>query len=476
MMPGESSRPGWDRARVLALATDDSARRAALGVSASSWQQLGRVGDELLFGLCRGSGSTPYEVVVDPGVPAFGCSCPSRKSPCKHALALLLCWTGGALPEAAPTDFAERWRSGRSRPAAKAADQDRPTGQLADPAAAAARAATRQQRVGDGLDELSRWLTDQVRGGLAGLERTGYAAVETVAARMVDAQAPGVAGLLRAIPGELGHEGWPARVLERLAALHLLVEAHRRLPDLPAELAATVRSRVGYPMTKAEVLSGPGVDDDWYALGQVDAVESRLETRRVWLWGQHRRCWALWLTFAVPGQAPDSTVTVGDRFTGRLHFYPGSGQYRAVVGERRELTDPQPVEGGYRAQPSVARPRPADGPDAVALTLSNPDLPLETLPAARARFAALLAADPWATRMPAVLQVTPVPPEGSGPWRLRDQDGWCRDVVGLDSEPWPLLAQARGRGVPVMVEWTDAGVRPLAVLDCDGAGAVGQAA
>jgi hypothetical protein len=463
MTPGEPPSPGWDRPRVLALATDDPARRAAAGVSAGSWQQLGRVADQLLWGLCRGSGSKPYEVVVDPGAPAFGCSCPSRKSPCKHALALLLRWTGGAVPEAEPTDFAARWRSGSSRPAAKATDEERPSGQLADPAAAAARAAARQQRVTDGLDELSRWLTDQVRGGLAGLERTGYTAVETVAARMVDAQAPGVAGMLRAIPGELGREGWPGRVLERLAALHLLVEAHRRLPDLPPGLAATVRSRVGYPITKAEVLSGPGVEDDWYAVGQVDTVELRLETRRVWLWGRHSRRWALWLTFAVPGQAPDATVTVGDRLAGRLHFYPGSGQYRAVVGERRELPRPDPVEGGSWAEPGAA--------------LAGPTSPqVESVTTARARFAALLAADPWATRMPAVLQVTPVPPEGAAAWRLRDHDGWCRDVVGLDTEPWPLLAQARGREVPVMVEWTDSGVRPIAVLDPAAAGAVRQAA
>lgn len=431
----------WDRRRVLALAPDDAARRAASQVPTTSWQQPGRVAGSLLWGRCRGSGSRPYEVVVDPQGPAYGCSCPSRKSPCKHALALLLRWIDGQVPEAPPTGYAERWNAGRA--GSVAAEPARPAGTLVDPGAAAARTAAREQRVRDGLEELAVWLGDQLRGGLAAMERTGYAAVETVAARMVDAQAPGVASLLRSLPAELNTEGWPGRVLEQLSALHLLVEAHRRLADLPVDLAATVRSRIGYPVTRAEVLTGPGVDDDWWAVGQLDALEGRLETRRVWLWGQHSRRWALWLSFVVPGQAPDSTVTAGERLHGQLHYYPGSGQFRAVVGERRT--------------PAGGDGSPGSGPP----TLPPP----ETISAARDRFAALLAADPWASRMPAVLRVAPVPPVADEPWRLRDRDGWCRDVLGGGAEPWSLLAESGGREVAVMVEWTAGGVRPLAVLD-----------
>ncbi|MFC6750247.1 SWIM zinc finger family protein [Deinococcus aquaticus] len=43
-----------------------------------------------LWGECQGSGQTPYLTGVDLSGPAFRCSCPSRKFPCKHALALLL--------------------------------------------------------------------------------------------------------------------------------------------------------------------------------------------------------------------------------------------------------------------------------------------------------------------------------------------------------------------------------------------------
>jgi hypothetical protein len=432
-MGGATEQRGvWDRARVLALGADTAARQAALMLPARAWFSLGQAGSRV-WGRCQGSGSTPYEVVVDRDSPAYVCSCPSRKVPCKHALGLLLRWTDGQLPDAEPPDFVGRRLTDRT--AAVGARAARPAGELADPEAAAARAATRAARVADGLDELDLWIGDQIRTGLAGLERGGYAAVEAVAARMVDAQAPGVAGMLRGIPGELALEGWPERVLDQLAALHLLIRAHRRLDRLPPALAATVRSRVGYPVSKKDVLATPGVEDDWLAVGQVDTVEYRLETRRVWLWGRRSRRWALWLTFAPAGGAPDSTVTAGSRFTGHLHFYPGAGEHRAVIGTGQEVAGP-----------------------------TEPPPP-ESLADARRRFADLVAADPWASRMPTTLLVAPVPPSQGAGWRLRDLDGACRDVLGSTGAPWPLLAQSRGQAVPVMGEWSAAGVRPLAVLD-----------
>ena len=81
----------------------------------------------------------------------------------------------------------------------ESAETGRRPGELADPAAAAKRAAARAERVARGLDELDQWLCDQIRGGIAGLNKAGYAHFDTVAARMVDAQAPGLAGMLRSI-------------------------------------------------------------------------------------------------------------------------------------------------------------------------------------------------------------------------------------------------------------------------------------
>ncbi|MDR2485504.1 MAG: SWIM zinc finger domain-containing protein [Treponema sp.] len=54
--------------------------------------------ETLLFGTCKGSGSSPYQCSVDfadPEKPIPRCSCPSRQIPCKHAVGLLFCKVQG---------------------------------------------------------------------------------------------------------------------------------------------------------------------------------------------------------------------------------------------------------------------------------------------------------------------------------------------------------------------------------------------
>ena len=300
--------------------------------------------------------------------------------------------------------------------------------------AAAQRAAARVARVEAGLAELDRWISDQLRAGLADWERTGWARFEAVAARMVDAQAPGVGAMVRAIPPLLRRDDWPRHALDALAGLHLLSAAHRGIDRLPPDLAATVRARIGYPIAKAAVLAGRAVLDHWWALGAVDVMEGRLESRRVWLWGTTSRRWALLLSFAVPGAGPDDTVSVGQLLHAALHFYPGAGECRALVGHQ------WPTD----AAPSVSA---------------------ESLGQVRERWAALIAADPWAVRLPAVLQAAVVPPaDPGGSWRLRDPDGTSVALTGLAQDPWLLLALSAGEPVAVFGEWEHSGFRPLHVV------------
>lgn len=60
---------------------------------AASWRRLGRDGDAL-WGVALGSKGDAYAVFAR-GADDVRCSCPSRKSPCKHGLALLLLAASG---------------------------------------------------------------------------------------------------------------------------------------------------------------------------------------------------------------------------------------------------------------------------------------------------------------------------------------------------------------------------------------------
>src|SRR5919198_3074580 len=245
----------WSRDQVLALAPDAASRQTAERVATPGlWSDTGSyTGEDVaaVWGSCKGSGAKPYRACVDLSGPAYRCTCPSRKFPCKHALGLLLLWSEGAVPAAAslPGWVAEWIEARHQREVRSATRRERGAAAEApaDPEAARRRAEQREQRVAAGLDELDRWLRDQVRHGLAGAQRAGYQHWDGFAARMVDAQAPGVAGVLRRLAGvPMSGEGWPDRLLAEYALLRLLTVASARRGELPERLRGTGRSRIGF--------------------------------------------------------------------------------------------------------------------------------------------------------------------------------------------------------------------------------------
>ena len=425
----------WTAERVLSLAPDPSSRSAARGVSTPPyWSATGSFGS-LVWGLCRGSGSKPYQTVVDLADPAYRCTCPSRKLPCKHALGLLLLWAAGGVPDAAePADFAAAWAKSHEDHAAGVAERAPRPAAPKDPEQAARTAARRQQRVTRGLAELDVWLRDQVRTGIAGASADAYRRFDGMAARMVDAQAPGIAATLRRLPQVTSSgAGWPGRLLAELAQLRLLVAAHDRLGELPEALAATVRARVGYTVAAEEVFKTPPVRDLWHVLGSTESDSGNLVTRRTWLWAATADRPALVLTFGAGGQQPDRSLVSGTTLDADLHFYPGQPPLRALVG--RQYAEPQ-------ALPGIT---PALRPRTVARLLDE--------------HAAARAQDPWLTVWPALVDVRPA--RGGGQWRLLDEDGDSLPVRGGRELLWPVLAVSGGDVVTVAAELFDGSLFPV---------------
>ncbi len=320
---------------MLALAPDVPSQRAAQSLaSGRSWPLTGAGEPHALWGECMGSAAATYRSVVDLTGPACQCSCPSRKFPCKHALALLLLWADGSVKDGAdPPDWAARWLAGRAATA-----NHGPAKEPADPGAARRRAQQREQRVETGLAELDRWLRDQVRQGLAASQQSGYKHWDDIAARMVDAQAPGLAERLRALAAvPYSGPGWDGRLLAEYALLRLLAVAYGRQADLAPPLRDTVRSRIGFTVRQADVLAaGPLVRDRWQVLASRDLDRDRLRTRRVWLRGNTTGRYALVLSFAAAGQSLDDSLTVGTGADAELVLYPAAVPLRALVANRHD--------------------------------------------------------------------------------------------------------------------------------------------
>lgn len=429
--------------QINALAPDAASIAAARSLAARrAWVTLGR-SERAAWGECKGSAREPYRTQIDLNEPAFRCSCPSRKFPCKHGLGLLLLLA--ADPEAvaaaeAPPWVAE-WLSSRDRAAERRQErqpQAEPPegGAPAPPASSARRAATRDSRVAAGMVELERWLHDRLRAGLAALQAEAPAALDAFAARMVDAQAPGVARLLRAAGESAGSGvGWQGRMLDQLSRLHLLARAHANLAGLTREAQADVRAAIGYTQSQEELLAEPGLRDRWLVLGRRVVEEDRLRVQRTWLWGAASARPALILDFSAGGQPLDRSLVPGTTLDAELVFFPGAAPLRALIRARH-------------------------GPAAV------PPLPATPLAAAVAAHGEALAANPWRER--SLLLAGPLTlARAEGRWHVRDAEGSHLPLPQRFDAAWRLLAATAGLPFTIVAEWDGETLAPLCAQQGD---------
>ena len=276
----------WTTEQILKLAPDASASKAAQGLlNLKKWSGLG-TDDRAAWGLCQGSGTNPYQSQIDLAEPAFKCSCPSRKFPCKHGLALflLLAEDPTAFKETVQPEWVTKWIQSRSERAEKKQSADQAPKSAEQEAASQAKsaktAAQRMQRVQDGVEDLERWLEDIVRAGIATVGNKEAAFWENQGARLVDAQAPGLARLvreLRSLPASGAR--WQERMLQSLGRIHLLIQAFDRIESLPSAVQQDIRSLVGWTEEKDVIKEQDGIKDEWIVLGQRTTMEDRLQTQ-----------------------------------------------------------------------------------------------------------------------------------------------------------------------------------------------------
>ena len=423
----------WSVDAVLGLAPDASSANAARGLAAGGrWEAVGR-DDTALWGLARGSGSTPYQTAIDVAGTAYRCSCPSRKVPCKHALALMLLHAGSpdAVPEAEAPPWVREWLESRRERAERSAARGEARG-APDAEAQARRAAQRAGRVEQGLAELERWLSDLVRSGVAAAPSRSYAYWDAAAARLVDAQAPRLARRVRELAGAaLARDEWTERLVGDLGRLALLVDAARHLDELPPDLASEVRSQLGFTVATEDVARGEPVEDDWHVVGQVLIEEERLRTRRTWLVGERSGTRALLMAFAAGTQPLEPALAPGTIHHAALAWYPGAPPTRALVLG-----------------------------DAVAAGVMEGLPPGGGVEAALAQHADALAQNPWHRRTLVLLDGVRLA-RRDGRWHAVDAAGDALPLVRGDH--WPLVAFGGGGEVALAGEWYGRALAPLAV-------------
>lgn len=430
--------------QVLALAPDAASIKAGQGLSnPAKWVSLGR-GGRSVWGECQGSGKQPYRTQADLAGPAFHCSCPSRKFPCKHGLGLLLLLAGNParVQEAEPPAWVTEWIAKREAGAAKKAAKAEAEAAPVDAETAARReaerekrSARREDRVLAGLEELQTWLGDVIRQGLVHARQQPAQFWDAMAARMIDAQAPGIARRLKMWPGVFASgDEWADRALGRAGELQWLINGFAQNDELPEGLLASVRTAIGFATAEQDLAGAETISDRWQIVGQRIEEEDRLRVQRTWLIGERTRRPALCLSFAAMNQPLDVSLVPGMTVDADVAFYPSASPLRALIRERRG----GPVEMG---EPAAC----ANYSEALEVT------------------AILLAGDPWLERTPWYVRGC-VPLRTDDGWLLRDADGSTVSLPRTFAAGWALTAASGGAPVTAFCEWDGNTALPLSVI------------
>jgi SWIM zinc finger len=354
--------------RIEALAPDQASLAAARKLlKPSMWPTLAE-GEGLVWGECQGSGATPYRVVVNEADAGYKCTCPSRKFPCKHSLALMWMRADRSATFAATRvpDWVKDWLSRRRGTSTAAIETDdeaqpktRPSIRLtempeagtdpdpkAEQRAVAARERNRLEReaaVLAGLEDLDTWLSDQVHQGMANFVAQNTQVCRTIGQRLVDAKASGLAGRLDTLPTRLFTLPGPARptaAIRELGQIYLISQAYRRVPDLPELLAADARQAMGWSVTREALLSDSEalrVNAKWRAFAVIsEAQPDRLRRVETWLWRQNGadgmpQCAVLIDFVPISTGVAVGGYLVGDQIDAELSFYRSAIPLRAQI-------------------------------------------------------------------------------------------------------------------------------------------------
>ena len=331
--------------QVLALAPDEASKKAGKDLSgAAKWVSKG-MNEQAIWGECQGSGSKPYQTQVDIVSLAFKCSCPSRKFPCKHGLGLLLfnAKQGHGFTESTPPTWVAEWLAKRTGKEEKKAEQ---SSKPVDEAAQAKRQQAREQSVEDGMDELLLWMKDVVRNGIIGIPEKGTAIFDSMAKRMVDAKAPGLAAMLKSLSYiNYYKEGWQHQLLDQLTKIYLVITGFKNKGQVNPLLLEDIKASIGFTQNQESLKEQQGINDHWFVLGKQVTEEDSVTTERNWLYGIQSQQYALVLQFSVRGQGIAFSLTPGMFLQAELAFFPSAAPLRAIVKRQVSTNDMQAVQG-----------------------------------------------------------------------------------------------------------------------------------
>jgi hypothetical protein len=420
--------------QIFSLAPDESSKKSGKDLANPSKWGKRQFSERALWGECQGSGKLPYQTQVDISNVAFKCSCPSRKFPCKHGLGLLLLYARDKklFSQASEPDWVTGWLDKRNEKEEKKVEK-KAKEKSVDPAAQAKRQGNRLKRVEEGMAELRVWINDIIRNGLLNIPGKGPAYFETMAKRMVDAQAPGLAAMIRTLGSvNFFQDGWQTPFLDQLIRINFLLEGFPRIESLPIELQSEMKTWIGFTQSQEEVKAESGIRDDWFVLAKQSDKEENLNIERNWLYGLQSQRYALILQFYVKGQIPEVNLLPGSWIDAELCFFKGSHPLRALVKEQHGVKQKGVVPG-----------------------MSSWNEVIEST-------SKIMSVNPFLENFPVIIDNV-VPVKGNNQWLLKDEAGEGVTISQSFHFPWKLMAMSGGAPIKLFAIGKENEFEPLGV-------------
>ncbi|WP_337041522.1 SWIM zinc finger family protein [Emticicia sp. 17c] len=439
--------------QVTQLAPDASSLKSGKELANErKWVSFAR-NERVLWGEVQGSGKDPYRTQIDLQHIAFKCSCPSRKFPCKHGLGLLFIFARNPdtiKHQADEPAWVADWMNKRETKAEakvekEISQEDAPKKlekQLKDKEK---RQNERQLKVEAGVAELELWLRDLVRTGFLSLPEKGNAFFEKTAARMVDAQATGLANLVRGFNKINFYQGanWHTEALALSADIYLLLESFKNLDKLPPLWQEDIKNRIGWNTSQKDLLAESNdssiITDTWLVIGRQTETEEDITIQRNWLYGFTSGQYALILNFAYKNTPMPNLLIEGGFIEATLVFYQSNAPLRAIIKEQTNssaVVDTVNRKGIYTYWEQMQE-----------------------------AFAQQLAANPWLNNVPYMVEKLTLVTNNSQ-WLLQDTEGGLMPLHRsfTDKQIWQLLALTGGNAVDLFLIKSDNTVLPLGIF------------
>lgn len=296
-----------------------------------------------------------------------------------------------------------------------------------------------------GLAELELWLHDLVRNGLASVRHKPKKYWLTMADRMIDVKATGIAAelrLLAAVPPDDAE--WAETILRRISRLYLLIQGFQQFELLVPEVQADLYTAVSRQSRNASLLNNPVIRDWWHILGQETELSGRRHIQHIWLWGEQSNRAAKISRIAHGQRHKTFNWVTGTVLDANLQFYIGTTPLRAQIIEQFDASLPKRAVIGNAS-----------------------------IKAALGDFNQALAANPWLNQFPMFL--TAVPTHHNARWFLQDESGSNLLLPTHYKRKWHLLALSQGHPLPIfglfdgrtltpLSVWSDNRILPLHIL------------